>query len=42
MTPPTPRINGRKRGHGLFGMTVETAVILACIASAIAVVWWAA
>lgn len=40
MTPH--RTNRRKRRHELLGMTVETAVILGCIISALAIVWWAA
>lgn len=40
MTPArTPR---QKRRHGLLGMTVEAAIVLACIAFAVAIAWWAA
>ena len=42
MTPPPRRTTRRKRIHELLGMAAETTVILGCILSAIAIVWWAA
>ncbi|WP_287484551.1 hypothetical protein [Rhodococcus sp. (in: high G+C Gram-positive bacteria)] len=42
MTPPAPHTHPQKRRHGLLVMTVEAAIVIACVAAAITIVWWAA